>query len=112
MMKPDPNTAWAALVLAGLFEVGFTTAMTLSQQGKRWGDLLFLVCITASFALLHYSTKTIPLGIGYAVWTGIGAAGTLAVSTLVFKAPIGTAQIALVLVLIAVVAGLKLTSPH
>ena len=106
------NLAWAALLLAGVFEVGFTTAMGLENQGKRWATPMFYVCIVASFGLLQFAAKTIPLGIAYAVWTGIGAAGTLAVSTLVFRQPLSPTQIALVLVLIGVVAGLKVTSPH
>jgi quaternary ammonium compound-resistance protein SugE len=106
------NAAWGALLLAGLFEVGFTTAMALEAQGKRWATVLFYVCIIASFALLQQAAKAIPLGVAYAVWTGIGAAGTLAVSTLAFRQPISPAQIGLVVVLIGVVAALKLTSSH
>ncbi|MBY0421803.1 MAG: multidrug efflux SMR transporter [Parvularculaceae bacterium] len=106
------NLAWSALFLAGAFEVGFTTAMALENEGKRWATVLFYLCIIASFALLQFAAKTIPLGIAYAVWTGIGAAGTLAVSTLIFRQPVSAMQIALVVVLIGVVAGLKLTSAH
>lgn len=106
------NIAWGALLLAAAFEVGFTTAMALENEGKRWASLMFYACIIASFLFLQYAAKSIPLGIAYAVWTGLGAAGTLAVSTLVFRQPISTAQIGLVIVLIGVVAGLKLTSPH
>lgn len=108
----ETNLAWSALLLAGGFEVGFTTAMTLENQGERWATALFYVCVITSFALLQFATKTIPVGVAYAVWTGIGAAGTLAVSTLIFRQPMSTTQVALVVVLIGVVAGLKLTSPH
>ncbi len=110
-MSPT-NLAWAALLLAGAFEVGFTTAMGLESQGKRWATPMFYVCIIASFGLLQFAAKTIPLGIAYAVWTGVGAAGTLAVSTLVFRQPISAPQIALVVLLISIVAGLKVTSAH
>jgi len=106
------NLAWGALLLAGLFEVGFTTAMALENEGKRWATVMFYVCIITSFGFLQIAAKTIPLGIAYAVWTGIGAAGTLAVSTLVFRQPVSATQIGLVVALIGVVAGLKLTSPH
>lgn len=112
-MKADAQTqAWAMLVLAGLLEVGFTTAMTLETRGHRWASGMFYVCVIASFLALQEATRTIPLGIGYAVWTGIGAAGTLAVSTFIFRTPIAPAQIAFVIVLIGAVVGLKLTSPH
>lgn len=106
------NAAWGLLILAGLFEVGFTTAMALEAQGKKWATAMFFVCIITSFMLLQEAAKTIPLGIAYAVWTGIGAAGTLAVSTLVFRQPMTGMQIGLVIVLIGVVAALKLTSSH
>lgn len=107
----DPQLqAWGVLLLAGLFEVGFTTFLTLVNQGQRWAWIGFAICITTSFALLHEATKVVPLGVGYAVWTGIGAAGTLAVSVLWFKAPITLTQIGFVLLLIVAIAGLKLTA--
>jgi quaternary ammonium compound-resistance protein SugE len=106
----DPQwTAWGVLLLAGLLEVGFTTFLTLVNRGHAWAWVGFGICITASFSLLHEATKVIPLGIGYAVWTGIGAAGTLLVSVLFFKASITTAQIAFVVLLIAAIAGIKLS---
>lgn len=102
--------AWIYLLVAGLFEVGFTTAMTFAQRGEKWGWPLFAVCITMSFWLLDLATRTIPIGIAYAVWTGIGAAGTLFVSAALLKAPITPAQIGFVALLIASVIGLKLTA--
>ncbi|MFZ4072058.1 MAG: DMT family transporter [Caulobacterales bacterium] len=104
------SIGWAFLIIAGLFEVGFTTAMTFAQRGAMWGWPLFLVCISLSFWFLNLATKTIPIGIGYAVWTGIGAAGTLFVSAALMKAPITPAQIGFVALLIASVVGLKLTA--
>jgi quaternary ammonium compound-resistance protein SugE len=98
------------LVIAGVFEVGFTTAMNFTGKGKWMGEAAFVVCIILSFTFLQMAVKTIPIGIAYAVWTGIGATGTLAVSTLVFKQPITGMQIVFVLILVGAVAGLKLTS--
>lgn len=103
-------TAWAMLVCAGFFEVGFTTAMKFASKGVWMAQVLFVACVIASFTLLSEATKTIPIGIGYAVWTGIGAAGTLAVATLYFKEPISPLQIGCVLMIIAAVAGLKFSS--
>jgi quaternary ammonium compound-resistance protein SugE len=106
----DPVTqAWGLLVLAGLFEVGFTTAMNWTSKGTWWAEALFLACVIASFGLLEQATRTIPIGIAYAVWTGIGAVGTLLVSSLIFRTPITGAQTGFVLLLIAAVVGLKLT---
>jgi quaternary ammonium compound-resistance protein SugE len=105
---PSQSVAWIALLLAGVFEIGFTTAMKLSGSGRLWPDVAFIVCVIASFSLLQYAARAIPLGIAYAVWTGVGAAGTLLVSRLVFKDAINAVQIGLVLALIACVAGIKL----
>lgn len=104
------SIGWAYLLIAGLFEVGFTTAMTFAQRGAVWGWPLFAVCISLSFHFLNAATKTVPIGIAYAVWTGIGAAGTLFVSAALMKAPISAAQTGFVLLLIASVIGLKLTA--
>lgn len=103
------SVGWVYLLIAGLFEVGFTTAMTLSGKGKWLAQAAFVVCIILSFTFLQLAIRTIPIGIAYAVWTGIGAAGTLAISTLLFKQPITGLQVFFVLLLIAAVAGLKLT---
>jgi quaternary ammonium compound-resistance protein SugE len=111
MKSLDPQlTAWAMLICAGFFEVGFTTAMKFANKGNWIAEALFVACIIASFSLLSEATKTIPMGIAYAIWTGIGAAGTLAVATLFFKEPINTLQIACVGVIILAVAGLKLAA--
>jgi quaternary ammonium compound-resistance protein SugE len=99
-------------LLAGAFEVGFTTALTLINRGWRWAELIFIVCIIASFGALQQATKVIPIGMGYAVWTGIGAAGTLLVSALVFKVHITPIQYAFIALLIVSILGLKLTGQH
>lgn len=111
MKALDPQwAAWGLLICAGFFEIGFTTAMKFTGKGNWLAEALFVLCIIASFSLLSEATKTIPIGIGYAVWTGIGAAGTLAVSTLYFKEPITPLQIGCVVMIIAAVAGLKFSS--
>jgi quaternary ammonium compound-resistance protein SugE len=113
MKTLDAQTAaWVYILIAGVFEVGFTTAMALVAKGQQWAWWLFAVCAVASFTALQEAIKVIPIGIGYAVWTGIGAAGTLLVSALVFKTPISGTQLALVALLIATVVGLKLTGSH
>lgn len=100
---------WVALLLAGLFEVGFTTALKLEQKNKNWG-WVFLACAVVSFQFLTEALKTIPLGTAYAVWTGIGAVGTLLVGRLFFRDRLRPAQLALVGVMIAAMVGLKVTT--
>ena len=72
--------AWLPLLAAGAFEIGFTTCMRYSDSFRNWPWTAgFMVCAFASFTLLDKAARTIPLGTAYAVWVGIGAAGTLLV---------------------------------
>jgi quaternary ammonium compound-resistance protein SugE len=105
--------AWLILILAGLFEVGFTTCLKLSENfsNLKW-SIGFFICITLSFVLLNKATQTIPLGTGYAVWTGIGAAGTVITGILFFKEPSDFWRISFILLLIGSIIGLKLVSKH
>ncbi|GAB3654487.1 quaternary ammonium compound efflux SMR transporter SugE [Echinicola sediminis] len=100
--------AWFILFLAGLFEVGFTTSLKMSKNftDLKW-SLLFLLCISLSFYLLNQSIKTIPMGTAYAVWTGIGAAGTLIVGIFFFEEPTHWLRIFFLLLLIGSIVGLK-----
>lgn len=101
---------WVFLVIAGVLEVGFTTAMKLTGNGKWWPYALFLVFAILSFGFLSQALKTIPIGIAYAVWTGIGAAGTLVVSLYFFGESINRLQVFFIFMLITAIAGLKLSS--
>ena len=76
--------AWALVILAGLFETGFALSLKASAGFTRLvPSILFIVCAAASFLLLATSLRSLPIGSAYAVWTGIGAAGT-AVAGMVF----------------------------
>src|SRR6478736_6217005 len=100
---------WALLVLAGLFEVGFTTCLKKSDGLTRPGWAVgFLLALTASMALLTVASRTIPLGTAYAVWTGIGAAGTAIIGIAFYNEGGGPLQLALLAILIAAIVGLKL----
>lgn len=104
-------SAWLTLVLAGFFEVGFTTCMKLSEGFSRWPWTAgFAASALTSFVLLGRATSSgaIPMGTAYAVWTGIGAAGTVLVGIVAFGEPAGAARIALLLVLVGAVLGLKM----
>lgn len=103
---------WIYLLLAGCFEVGFTTCMKLSEGFTRWPWIIaFAVCAIASFALLNRSISVIPLGTAYAVWTGLGAFGTALVGIFVFRDPAGTWRLVFLGTLIASIIGLKFVSP-
>ncbi len=102
---------WLSLVLAGVFEVGFTTFMKLSEDFSKWLYVgLFLLSATISFSLLSEAMKSIPLGTAYAVWTGIGAVGTAIVGIVFFKDPATLGRIFFLLTLVGSILGLKLVS--
>ncbi len=102
---------WIQLALAGVFEVGFTFCLKLSEGFTRplW-TALFIASALVSFGLLNLSLEGIPLGTAYAVWTGIGAAGTAIVGMAFLREPTSPARVALIGALIAAVVGLKLVS--
>lgn len=101
--------AWLILLFAGLFEVGFTTSMSYAQGFTRlWPTLSFIVCVILSMVLLERAQQTIPLGTAYAVWTGIGAAGTVLVGALLFAEPLTGLRILFLTTLVGSIIGLKL----
>lgn len=103
--------AWILLILAGLFEIGFTTFLKLSDGFSRfWPSLGFLVCAAISFWLLTRAAAVIPMGTAYAVWTGIGAFGTALVGILWFGDPATTWRLVFLVLLIGSIIGLKLVS--
>jgi quaternary ammonium compound-resistance protein SugE len=104
--------AWLYLGLAGLFEIGFTTAMRfIGQTWWSWSALLFLISAALSFHFLTLAIQTIPLGTAYAVWTGIGAFGTALLGIVLFKEPVDALRLFFLITLIGSIIGLKLASP-
>ena len=103
-------TAWLLLIAAGLLEVGWSLGFKLSQIGDRRaaGLATAALCMAASGVLLWLAQRDIPIGTAYAVWTGIGAAGTFLIGVLLFGDAASTARIASVALIIAGVIGLKL----
>ena len=80
--------AWIYLTIAGVLEVVWAFSMKQSAGfSKLWPSLVTLVAMTASFALLSLSMKSLPLGTAYTIWTGIGALGSFAVGILVLGEP-------------------------
>ena len=101
--------AWFLLILGGVFEVGFTTALRFVDNFRNlpW-TLAFLVSVTASMLLLQVAARTIPMGTAYAVWGGIGAVGTVIVGMAFFDEPATLIRLLLILAIVAAIAGLKL----
>ncbi len=99
------------LILGGLFEIGFTTCLRFVDGFRNlpW-TLGFLVSATLSMLLLEYAARTIPMGTAYAVWGGIGAAGTVLVGIWWFAEPVTSIRLLLLLALIGCIVGLRLTA--
>lgn len=102
--------AWILLIIAGLLEVVWAGFMSASQGFTRlWPTIWCLIFMIASFALLAKAMQTIPMGTSYAIWTGIGAAGAAVVGMTWFKEPVSAMRIFCILLVLAGVAGLKMS---
>ena len=103
--------AWFYLIVGGLFEVGFTTALRFVDGFKNvpW-TIAFLASVAISMALLELAARTIPMGTAYAVWGGIGALGTVIVGIVWFDEPATLIRALLILTIVAAIAGLRLTA--
>lgn len=105
---------WIILILAGLFEVGFTTCLgkakeTSGTQASLW-IVGFFISLSLSMILLYKAVQSLPMGTAYAVWTGIGAMGTAIVGIVFFKEPADFWRVFFIFTLIASVVGLKFVS--
>jgi len=105
--------AWLYVLMGGALEVGFTTCMRYTDGFKNipW-TLAFLACVAGSMFFLEMGTRSIPIGTAYAVWTGIGALGTVLIGIIWYQEPATLIRILLICLLVSSVAGLKLTSGH
>ena len=108
--------AWLILIVAGLFEVAFASclgkARTVTGSQVYWWYGGFLVSLAISMALLIRATESLPIGTAYAVWTGIGAVGTVLMGIFVFKEPVSFWRIFFMVTLIGSIVGLKAVSTH
>ena len=107
---------WIILIIAGLFEVGFTSCLGKAKETAGTESYFwyagFGVSLVVSMLLLMKATQTLPLGTSYAVWTGIGAVGTVLVGILIFKEPATFWRLFFIFTLIASIVGLKDVSSH
>lgn len=102
--------AWSYLVLAGLFEIGWPIGLKLSQSPATRipGIAMAIAFMAISGTLLWLAQKSIPIGTAYAVWTGIGAAGTFLIGVLIYGDPATMARFAGVALIVGGVITLKL----
>jgi len=103
--------AWLALIVAGLLEIVWATALKYTEGFTRpWPSLLTAAAMALSVWLLAIALKTIPIGTGYAVWTGIGAAGTAVAGMWLFGESREIVRILSILWIVAGIVGLKVST--
>ena len=103
--------AWIYIVIAGLLEVAW--AIGLKQSAgftKLWPTVWTVIGMIASFVVLAQGVKTLPVGTGYAVWTGIGAVGTAVLGMVIFHESRDPLRLACLALIIIGIVGLKLVS--
>ncbi|MGN6033160.1 MAG: DMT family transporter [Thermomicrobiales bacterium] len=101
--------AWILVVVAGLFEVAMALSLKESHGFSRpLSTALFVIFAIVSFGLLSFALRTLPVGTGYAVWTGVGAVGTAIVGIVVLGEPRDALRLASIALIVAGVAGLRL----
>ena len=102
---------WFLLFIAGLLEVGWAIGLKYTEGFTRlWPSVGTLAAMTLSVVLLGLAMRTLPVGTAYAVWTGIGAVGTVILGIVLFAEPATAARLGCVGLIVAGIIGLKLTS--
>lgn len=105
---------WIILIVAGLFEVAFACCLGKARQSSgsemAWWMFGFVVSLIISMVLLMKATQTLPIGTAYAVWTGIGAVGTVLMGIFFFNEPANFWRMFFITTLIVSIVGLKLVS--
>ena len=103
--------AWIVLAVAGLFEVAWAIGLKYTEGFTRtWPSLGTGAAMVASVVLLGWAMKTLPVGTAYAVWTGIGAVGTVALGIVLFGEAASVARLVCVGLIVAGIVGLKLVT--
>ena len=102
--------AWLSLVAAGLFEIGWAVGLK-AANGRPLILTATIVAMVVSVGLLYLAMRDLPLGTAYAVWTGIGAVGTVAVGILAFGESADAVRLLCIGLIVAGIAGLKLVTP-
>jgi quaternary ammonium compound-resistance protein SugE len=103
---------WLALLGAGLLEVAWALGLKYSNGLTRfWPTVATVAAIALSFALMASALRSLPFGTAYAVWTGIGAVGSILVGMFLFSEPTDPVRILCLTLIVAGMVGLKLNSP-
>jgi quaternary ammonium compound-resistance protein SugE len=103
--------AWVVLFVAGLFEVGWAIGLKYTEGFTRlWPTVGTLISVVVSMGLLGVALRTLPVGTGYAVWTGIGTVGTAVLGIILFREPATAARLFCIALIVAGIVGLKLVS--
>ncbi len=104
--------AWLILMLAGLFEIGWAIGLKYTEGFTRlWPTVGTLLAMVISMGLLGIAVKTLPVGTAYAVWTGVGAVGTVILGIVLLGEPANAGRLISVGLIIAGIIGLKLVTP-
>lgn len=105
---------WILLILGGLFETAFATCLGKAKESTGSTATMwiagFFISLSVSMFLLYKATQTLPIGTAYAVWTGIGAVGTVIVGILFFKEPAEFWRLFFISTLVASIIGLRFVS--
>ncbi len=108
----QPMSAWLALLGAGLLEVAWALGLKYSDGLTRfWPTAATAVAIVLSFALMALALRSLPFGTAYAVWTGIGAVGSIIVGMILYSEPTDPVRLVCLTLIVAGMIGLKLNSP-
>jgi quaternary ammonium compound-resistance protein SugE len=103
--------AWTYLLIAAAFEIAFATSMKASEGFTRlWPSLVTIAGIIGGFYFLSLALRDLPVGVGYTVWVGIGALGTVVLGMIIYGETMTVARAASMLAILAGVVGLKLST--
>lgn len=103
--------AWIILIVAGLLETGWAIGLKYTEGFTRfWPSVATAAAIVASMYLLAVAARTLPIGTAYAVWVGIGAAGTAILGIVLLKEPVTAGRVFFLLLLVTSIVGLKFTA--
>lgn len=104
---------WLILVVAGLFEIAWAIGLKYTEGFTRlWPSVLTATAMLISVGLLGIAMKGLPVGTAYAVWVGVGAVGTALLGIVLFAEPANAGRLISLLLIVAGIVGLKLSTPH
>ncbi|MER2511326.1 MAG: quaternary ammonium compound efflux SMR transporter SugE [Nitrosomonas ureae] len=104
--------AWAILIAAGLFEVGWAIGLKYTEGFTQlWPTIGTILAIIISLWLLGIAMQSLPVGTAYSIWVGVGVVGTVTLGVVLFGEPVNAARLISVALIITGIMGLKLTTP-